>query len=105
MEITPLTRKIVHIDLKATLAGGEEVRDLTGVLVALVPHRQDVGASTEWIAANFDAASQEATILVVGFEADPAGAIVVPSAGADLYARVVDTPEDDPALIERITYG
>ena len=105
MEITPITRKIVHIDLKATLPTGAEVTDLGGVLVALVPHREDIGQDTVWTAASFDAASQEATILVVGFEADTAGAIVVPPAGADLYARVVDTPEDDPAFIERIVYG
>ena len=105
MEITPITRKIVHIDLKATLPTGQPVEDLGGVLVALVPHRSDVGADTVWTAAQFDAASQEATILVVGYEADPAGAIVVPSSGADLYARDVDTPEDDPAFIERIVYG
>ena len=106
MEITPLTRKIVHIDLNATLAGGEPVTDITGILVALVPPRADVDKSTQWVAAaTWDAAQQRGTALVVGYEADPEGALVVPELGADLYARVVDTPEDDPSFIERITYG
>lgn len=106
MELTPLTRKIVHIDLRATLVTGAEVTDLAAAEVALVPHRADVKASTVWKAVdNWDAPTLKGTILVVGHEVELAGALVVPSAGADLYARIRDTPEDDPAFIERIVYG
>ena len=106
MELTPLTRKIIHIDLKATLATGQAVTITTPAQVALVPHRADVKASTVWTnVENWDATALTGTALLAGYEADASGAIVVPSAGADLYARIKDTPEDDPAFIERIVYG
>lgn len=105
MILTPLTRKIVHINLDATLAEGQSA-DVDGIQVALVPLRADVDRNTAWVAATtWDPAAQRGTALVVGFDADPAGGLVVPSEGADLYARVVDSPEDDPAFIERIVYG
>jgi hypothetical protein len=33
----------------------------------------------------------------------PAGALVVPATGGDLWARVTDTPEVDAALVDRIS--
>ena len=105
MDITPLTRKLVHLDLNATEYGGDPL-PIAGVTVALIPHRADVDSTTAWVAATtWDPTTKKGTILVAGYDADPTDAIVVPSAGADLFARVVDNPEDDPAFIERIIYG
>lgn len=105
MEITPLSIQIVHLDLDATEYDGDSV-SIDGVIVALAPLRSDVDSTTEWVAATtWDAATNEGTVLVAGYDTDTEGALVVPSAGADLYARVVDNPEDLPRFIERITYG
>lgn len=86
-------------DVTATLAGGGPAT-LTGVDVAVLLPRTTPTASTTWTAATY--AAGVATVLLAGPDADPTGALVIPAAGADLWIRVVDTPEVDAEYVERI---
>lgn len=87
-------------DVTATLRSGGPAT-LTGVDVALLPPRATPTVTTQWTAATY--ADGVATVLLAGPDATPTGALVVPSAGADLWIRVSDSPEVDASKVERIT--
>jgi hypothetical protein len=77
-----------------TLAGV----DLTLLAVGSMPDD-----TTVWTASTY--ASGVATALVVGslVTSPPSGALVVPDAGAGLWARITDTPEVDVRFLALIT--
>lgn len=75
--------------------------DPVGVDIALLPPRATPTTATVWVAADY--ADGEATVLLAGPEAEPAGALVVPAGGADVWLRITDNPEVDAERIERIT--
>lgn len=101
MELNRIDCQYVDITVTATLRDGDPAT-LTGVDVAVVPTRTTPTSSTPWVASTYSAGV--ATVLLAGPDADnnPA-AISVPSSGADLWIRVVDTPEVDAARVDRIT--
>lgn len=79
-----------YVDVLVTLVDGSPA--IPGsVSTALVPPGGTVTATTEWIAQTLRGGQLQ--ILFAGPDADPAGAVVVPSGGADLFARVADDPE------------
>jgi hypothetical protein len=90
----------VDIDVTATLRDGTTPAPLAGVDVALIPPRTTPTAVTVWSPTTY--ADGTATVLIAGPDAGNADAMVVPSPGADLWIRVVDSPEVDAALVERI---
>lgn len=96
--------------VKATLRDGS-IADLNGVTVALVPPRAPVTAATTWATITYtpfvvpdaDGYTGEATALIAGPDADPAGAdLIAPTGGGHVWLRVSDTPEIDAQTIERI---
>lgn len=87
-------------DVTATLRTGGPAT-ITGVTVALLTPRTTPTAATVWTTATY--AAGVATVLLAGPDADPTGAVVVPSGGADLWIRVSDSPEIDAARVERIS--
>lgn len=84
----------------ATLAGGGPAT-LTGADVALLTPRSKPTGATVWTATDY--AAGVATVLLAGPDADDTGALAVPAGGADLWIRVVDSPEVDAELVERIS--
>lgn len=100
MDLNRIDRKYAKVTVTATLANGDPAT-LTGVDVALLAPRSTPTAATTWTAATY--AAGVATVLLAGPDADPAGALVVPATGADLWIRVVDSPEVDATRVQRIT--
>lgn len=100
VQISRIDRLYRYYDVTATLPNGSPAT-LTGVTVALLPPRTRPTGATTWTAATY--AAGVATVLLAGPDADPTGAVVVPSGGADLWIKVVDTPEVDAERVERIT--
>jgi hypothetical protein len=95
--------KFADITVTATLANGNPAT-ITGVSVAIVPPGSLPTASTVWVAANW--ASPVAQVLLIGPlcspTSPPAYQLTVPSVGGDLWARVIDNPEVDAALVDHI---
>ncbi len=83
----------------ATLAGGGAAT-LSGVDIALLPPGTSPSAATTWTATTY--ADGRARVLLAGPDADQNGAIAVPAGGAFVWLRVVDNPEVDAELIDRI---
>lgn len=100
MILNRIDKQYVEIDVTATLANGDAA-PLDGVDVALLAPRHTPTAATTWTAATYAAGT--ATVLLAGPEANPTGALVVPSGGADLWIRVTDEPEVDAARVERVS--
>lgn len=98
--LSRIDRLYREYDVTATLAGGGPAT-LTGVDVALLPPRTTPTGATTWTPATY--ASGVATVLLAGPDADTTGALVVPEGGADVWIRVVDTPEVDAEKVERIS--
>lgn len=99
MDLNRIDRKYAKVTVTAALANGDPAT-LTGVDVALLAPRSTPTAATTWTAATY--AAGVATVLLAGPDADPAGALVVPATGADLWIRVVDSPEVDATRVQRI---
>lgn len=100
MEITPITRRLV--DLPVTGVGRDGTpATIAGVDVALLSDRGAPTAITEWMPTTYEGGV--ATFLLVGPDADPTGALVVPRRGAHLWLRVVGNPEVDAVRVEKIT--
>lgn len=101
LDLTRVERLYRDYTVTATLKNGNPAT-VTGVDVALLAPRTSPTGSTSWTAATY--ASGTATVLLAGPDAtsNPAGALVVPSGGADLWIKVTDSPEVDAALVERI---
>lgn len=100
MNFTRVTKKYVEVPVTAALADGTPAT-LAGVDVTLLTPRTTPDEDTTWTPATYG--DGVARILLAGPDADPAGAVVVPASGADLWVRVVDNPEVDAARIERLT--
>lgn len=98
MIITPISQQYVEVDVVAKLANGSDA-PVSGVDVALLPPRVSPDADTLWTTAAY--ALGTATVLVAGPDAD--GDLVVPRSGADLWMRVVDSPEVTATKITRIS--
>jgi hypothetical protein len=106
VEITGITVKILTIDLNVTLAGGGEAT-AQDVRLALCGHDGPT-ADTVWSEPySYDPGSQQLEALICGHLVDdvPPRGLKTPPAGAMLYGRVVDNPEDDPAPLELIEVG
>lgn len=106
MEITGITVKILTIDLSVTLAGGGEAT-AEDVRLALCGHDGPT-VDTEWVQPySYDPGTQQLEALICGHlvENVPERGLKTPPAGAMLYGRVVDNPEDDPAPLEMIEVG
>lgn len=97
---TRITKKYIRIPVTAVLATGA-VATLAGLDVAMLPTGGTVTSATTWTAATW--ASGVGTILLAGPDADPTGALAVPTGGGDLYGRVTDSPEVDAVLLARIS--
>lgn len=97
--LTRIDRQYVHIDVTAALADGTPA-DLGGVDVALLGRGGTPAADTEWTAAAYSGGT--AVVLVAGPDADPDGGQQVPVTGADLWIRVVDSPEVQAVLVDAI---
>jgi hypothetical protein len=95
--------KFADITVTATLANGGAAT-VTGVSVAIVPPGAKPTASTVWVAARWVA--PVAQVLLIGPlctpTSPPSYSLTVPAIGGDLWARVVDNPEVDAALVDHI---
>lgn len=100
MELTRITRRYVEVDVSATLAEGGAA-DLDAVQFAVLSPRARPTGATTWTTASLSAGS--AKVLVAGPDADPAGALSVPSGGGDLWLRAVDSAEVDAVRVTRLT--
>lgn len=100
LTISRIDRIVRSYNVVATLGTG--VPDvISGIEVALLPPRVAPDINTAWTAAQY--ASGTATVLYAGPDADETGAIVVPTGGADVWMRVIDSPEVQAVKVERIT--
>lgn len=102
MDLTRISRKYAKVTVTATDATGAPIT-VAGVDVALLPPRGKPTAATAWTAATY--ADGVATVLLAGPDASPADALVVPADGANLWVRVVDTPEVDATNAGPIVVG
>lgn len=91
------------ITVTAKLANGSAAT-VTGIDVAIVAPGAKPTTTTAWVAANW--AAPLAQVLLVGSLATPVGAppyrLNVPDVGGDLWARIVDNPEQVAALVAHI---
>lgn len=107
MEITGSTIKILTVQLDVTLASGEDAT-ANDVRVALADPQEGPTADTVWAQPYaYDPVAERVQVLIVGPLVDPLPdqGLRTPPAGAMLYGRVVDHPEDDPAPLELIEVG
>jgi len=107
VEITGLTIKILTVQLDVTLAGGQEAT-AQDVRLALADPQEGPDDTTVWVEPYaYDPVAEQVQALIVGpYVAElPDKALRTPPAGAMLYGRVVDHPEDDPAPLELIEVG
>lgn len=100
MNLNRVDRLYVDIDATATLSDGTPA-SITDLDVALLPSISTPTGATTWTPATADGDVWQ--VLLAGPDADPDGALVVPSGGAVLWIRVTDAPEVDVARVERIT--
>jgi hypothetical protein len=95
--------KYANITTTATLATGVPTT-ISGVDVAVVPPGTTPTATTTWVPSRWVA--PVAQVLLIGPAAavanPPTYSLNIPATGGDLWARVIDTPETDAALIDHI---
>jgi hypothetical protein len=102
MQWTRITKKPVQFPVTATTPSGAPAT-ITGVDVALLPHREGPDAATAWVTADYDPFDGIASVLVSGPDATTPSGLVLPDRPAsDLWARIVDNPNVDAALIVSI---
>ncbi len=103
MEITTRTKIIAHVDMALFTANGQPA-SAQSVLFALCGHGGPDATTEPVTAATYDQATNEATVLIVGRDADdpPEGALTCPPAGAELWGRVIDNPEDDWGYVDMV---
>jgi hypothetical protein len=107
VEITGITIKILTVQLDVTLAGGQDAT-AEDVRIALASPLEGPDADTVWVQPYaYDPDAEQLQALICGPYVDPVpdNALLTPPAGAMLYGRVVDNPEDDPAALEMIEVG
>jgi hypothetical protein len=100
MQLSRIDRQYAPISVVATDPDGFP-ETVTGIDVALIPHRSTPTDDTGWTAAAAD--GDRWRVLLAGPDASPSGAIVVPEGGGDLWIRVTDNPEVIAVKVERIT--
>lgn len=100
VDLTRISRLYVEFDVAAVLPDGNPAT-ITGVDVSLLPVNTAPDVDTTWTAAAY--AAGVGSVLLAGPDADATGALPVPAAGADLWLRVIDTPEVDAARVVRVT--
>jgi hypothetical protein len=100
MEMTAIDRLYARITVSGKLADGTPAV-ISSISVAAIPPRTRPDSNTAWTAASVSGGV--ATVLVAGPAADPAGAIPIPAAGADLWIRIIDGPEVEAVKADRIT--
>lgn len=96
MIITRITRKPVDIPFTVTLTDGSPATP-TAVQVALLNRRASPTSGTTWTDATF--AGGIVTVTIAGPDAETAGALGVPEAGADLWGKVSDASYVDAVLL------
>jgi hypothetical protein len=96
-ELARIDRLIRTIDLAEKFPGRTPI---TAAQVALLAPRSAPNAATVWYTASV--ASNVATVLFAGPDADPSGAVVV-EGSADLWVKITASAEVDAAKVERIT--
>lgn len=99
MDLPRIARKYARITIVAKKADGSPA-NVVGLDAALVPPHDRPDAATSWRATSY--AAGVGLVLIAGPDADPTGALVVPSTGADLWVRVTDSPEVDATFVDRI---
>lgn len=102
MQLPRIAAKFADVTASATLADGTPA-SIFGMDFAIVPPGASPTATTVWLSST--PGDGGFTILLAGPAVTPVpdGALVVPEPGGDLWARVVDVPETDAALVERIS--
>jgi hypothetical protein len=104
VQILPrVAAKFANITVSITLANGDPVT-VNGIDVAIVPAGTAPTATTIWVGSHWT--PPDATVLLIGpaatVTAPPDYSLTVPAVGGDLWARIVDSPETDVALIDHI---
>ncbi len=102
MNLSRVACKYVDIELTATLSNGENA-PLAGVDVTVVRAGDSPDEATTWVATQY--ANGRATFMLAGPDAinPPPAAVLVTEPGGDVWCRVVDQPETDAAMIDRVT--
>lgn len=101
MRFTLISRKWVYIYLTARLADGSDAVINNGdVQIALTPIRGTPNTATVWYTVTY--AAGVASVLLAGPQADPTGAVVLDSAGNDLWLKIVDADEVDAVFVARV---
>jgi hypothetical protein len=99
MQLPRISRKYLHIAVTSILYDGSPAT-VSGVDVAFLPSYATPTENTVWTATDY--ADGDAVILVAGPDASVEGALTVPPEGAQLWARVTDSPEIDAVQVGRI---
>ena len=99
-ELTRLDRVYAEVDVSVTLPDGTTATPAF-VDVAVLALRARPDATTTWTTGDYAAGT--VTVLLAGPDADPTGALAVPSTGGDLWVRVTDVPEVQAVQAARIT--
>lgn len=105
---TRITELFIDFPVTPTLANGQPAT-ITGVQCALLPYRsKGPTATTVWVDATWTPGVNgnpgTASVLVSGPDAASpgSGGLQMGNSGADLWARIVDTPETAPAFVVRL---
>lgn len=104
MQVLPkVTTKLAHITPTITLYDGTPA-SASGMDVAIIPPGTTPTALTTWVAALWD--GTKGVVLLIGPAATvaspPSYHLNIPATGGDLWARILDNPETDAALIDHI---
>lgn len=99
MQIAGVDRIYAHMTVTATLFDGTAAA-VTGIQAAVLRRGTAPSAATPWTSATL--VNGRWRVLLAGPYADPAGAIVVPATGGDLWARVTDNPEVQTVKVENV---
>lgn len=99
MQLARLDKKYAHIAVTATLADGAPAVPAAVEVALLAPYGRPT-AATAWTGTTYT--NGDAVVLLAGPDADPTGALVIPTDGADLWIRVTDSPEVVAVRVDRI---
>jgi hypothetical protein len=99
MNLGRIERQYATFPVTATLDNGEPA-DLSDVAVALLPPRATPTPDTTWTATTVT--DGKIRVLLAGPDAPAEGALTIPAGGADLWLRVLDTPEVDTVRVDQV---
>lgn len=92
LELTQISRQYVSVGLTVTQRNGSTgFLQVDSVGFAVLGERENPTAATTWSYASYD--GREATVLLAGVGADPAGALVAPIGRSVLWLQVLDLDE------------